>query len=116
MDKLKALGNSLETLSLLVDFEMFRDLLETNLYNVSRDSQADARSFDVILMFKIMFLQRFYGLSDESVEYQIKAGKEKNSGKKNHIKMSQRYRCRMDCEKRHSLLWLQESYKSGQQE
>ena len=55
LDKLKALGNPLETLSLLIDFEMFRDLLETNLYNVGRDSQADARSFDVILMFKIMF-------------------------------------------------------------
>lgn len=72
LDKLKALGNPLETLSLLIDFEMFRDLLETNLYNVGRDSQAGARPFDVILMFKIMFLQRFYGLSDESVEYQIK--------------------------------------------
>lgn len=72
LDKLKALGNPLETLSLVIDFEMFRDLLETNLYNIGRHSQAGARPFDVILMFKIMLLQRFYGLSDEAVEYQIK--------------------------------------------
>lgn len=72
LEKLKALENPLETLSLLIDFGMFRDLLVTNLYNVGRHSRAGARPFDVILMFKIMLLKRFYGLSDESVEYQIK--------------------------------------------
>lgn len=72
LEKLKALGNPLETLSSVIDFEMFRDLLETNLYNVGQHSKAGARPFDVILMFKIMLLQRFYNLGDESIEYQIK--------------------------------------------
>ncbi|KAA6326529.1 hypothetical protein EZS27_024379, partial [termite gut metagenome] len=32
---------------------------------------AGAKIYDVLMMFKIMFLQRYYNLSDEQAEYQL---------------------------------------------
>ncbi len=68
--KLTSLGNPLERLLKAVDFEMFRETLETGLYK-KRMTNAGARPYDPVLMFKVLVLQRMYNLSDEQTEYQI---------------------------------------------
>lgn len=70
-EHLSKMGNPLEALNKVIDFEMFRETLETNLLNRSKKSNAGAKPFDVLLLFKILILQRYYGLSDKQVEYQI---------------------------------------------
>lgn len=71
IDKLSEIGNPLEKIGLIVDFEMFRGTLEAGVLNTEKKSNAGAKPFDVVLMFKILILQRYYGLGDTQVEYQI---------------------------------------------
>ena len=68
---LSAMGNPLEQLTALVDFEMFRPELEEILVKKDCKSAAGRPQFDVVLMFKVIFLQRYYGLGDEQIQYQI---------------------------------------------
>ena len=56
----------------MIDFEKFRTILESKLQTTELKSNAGRRPVDPVLMFKVMFVQRLYGLSDEQVEYQIK--------------------------------------------
>ena len=70
-DKLSEIGNPLESILQVVDFELFRSTLEFKLLNTDKKSNAGAKPFDVVLMFKILILQRYYGLGDKQVEYQI---------------------------------------------
>ncbi len=67
--KLTSSGNPPERLPEAVDFEMFRGTLETGLYK-ERMTNAGARPYDPVLMFKVLVLQRMYNLSDEQTEYQ----------------------------------------------
>ena len=46
-------------------------MLEYKLLNTNKKNNAGAKPFDVVLMFKILILQRYYGLGDTHVEYQI---------------------------------------------
>ena len=69
--KLSTIGNPLEKISSVVDFEMFRPLLESKLLNTNNKSKAGAKPYDVVMMFKILILQRYYGLGDSQIEYQI---------------------------------------------
>jgi len=69
--KLSTIGNPLELINEVVDFEIFRNLLESKLLNADKKSNAGAKPYDVVLMFKIMILQRYYGLGDTQIEYQI---------------------------------------------
>ncbi|EGN56194.1 LOW QUALITY PROTEIN: transposase, IS4 family [Hallella multisaccharivorax DSM 17128] len=71
LDALSKLGNPLERLSKLVDFEMFRPILEEALLTKECKSQAGRKPIDVVLMFKVIFLQRYYGLGDHQIEFQI---------------------------------------------
>jgi len=71
LSKLSVKGNPLERLSKVIDFEMFRDLLESRLLNVNKKSNAGCKPYDVLMMFKLIILQRYYGLGDEQIEYQI---------------------------------------------
>ena len=71
LEKLSKLGNPLEKLHKVIDFEMFRPELEENLLNPNKKSNAGCKPHDVVLMFKIILLKRFYNLSDEQAEYQI---------------------------------------------
>lgn len=71
VEKLKKIGNPLEKISAVIDFEMFRNTLENKLLNPCKKNNAGAKPFDVVLMFKILILQRYYGLGDKQVEYQI---------------------------------------------
>ncbi|MCP5064781.1 MAG: IS5 family transposase [Ignavibacteriae bacterium] len=70
-ERLSLLGNPLEAISKVIDFEMFRDSLEAKLLNTNKKNNAGAKPYDVVLLFKILILQRYYGLGDSQVEYQI---------------------------------------------
>ena len=70
LSKLTKLGDPLEKLSQGIDFEMFRNILETGLEKVVK-GKGGRRPFDYVMMFKILILQRYYNLSDDQVEFQI---------------------------------------------
>jgi len=70
-ERLSAMGNPLESISKVIDFEFFRDSLESKLLNTNKKNNAGAKPYDVVLLFKILILQRYYGLGDSQVEYQI---------------------------------------------
>jgi len=69
--KLTKLGNPLERLHKVIDFEMFRKDLETNMMNQNKKNSSGCKPYDVVMMFKIILIKRFYNLSDEQAEYQI---------------------------------------------
>ena len=69
LQRLSKLGDSLEKLK-IIDFEVFRPLLE-NAFRKERKSNAGRPPFDVVMMFKILVLQRLFNLSDDQTEYQI---------------------------------------------
>jgi len=71
IERLSEIGNPLEAISKVIDFEMFRSTIEDKLLNTNKKSNAGAKPFDVVMMFKIIILQRYYGLWDKQVEYQI---------------------------------------------
>ena len=69
LQRLSELGDSLEKLN-VIDFESFRPLLE-KVNCKERKSKAGRPSYDVVMMFKILVLQRLFNLSDDQTEYQI---------------------------------------------
>ena len=71
IEALSQMGNPLEQLVKLVDFEMFRSTLEDVLVKKECKTQAGRPQIDVVLMFKVLFLQRYYGLGDRQIQYQI---------------------------------------------
>lgn len=68
--KLTKLKDPLEVLKLHIDFEIFRPQLAA-VFSKDRKSAAGRKAYDVVLMFKILILQRLYNLSDEQAEFQI---------------------------------------------
>jgi len=58
-------------LNSVIDWEMFRPLLDASFAKEAK-GLGGRPSFDKILMFKILVLQRYYNLSDEQTEFQIK--------------------------------------------
>ena len=50
---------------------MFRFDLESNMLTHEKESKTGCKPYDVVMMFKIILLKRFYNLSDEQAEYQI---------------------------------------------
>ncbi len=69
--KLSAIGNPFEKICDVVDFKMLRETLEAGLLNKNKKNNAGAKPYDVVMMSKIIILQRYYGLEDKQVEYQI---------------------------------------------
>jgi IS5 family transposase len=70
-ERLSEIGNPLAAISKAVDFEIFRTTLESKLQKSDKRSNAGARPYDYVMMFKIIILQRYYGLGDKQIEYQI---------------------------------------------
>lgn len=70
-ENLSAMGNPLERLAQVIDFEMFRESLEDTFLNKAKKNNAGAKPYDVVMMFKIMVIKHYYNLSDHQVEYQI---------------------------------------------
>ncbi len=69
LEELSSRPNALDRLNQVVHWEQFRPLL-TKL--IAKPGAPTGRPrFDVVLMFKILVLQRTYGLSDEQVELQV---------------------------------------------
>lgn len=57
-------------LNQIVPWEMFRPLLN-QVHEKPRKSNAGRKSIDVMLMFKLLILQKLYNISDEELEYQV---------------------------------------------
>lgn len=70
-EKLSVIGNPLEMIQDVIDFEIFREILEDGVLTKEKKSPAGAKPYDVVMMFKILILQRYYGLGDTQLEYQI---------------------------------------------
>ena len=71
VSELMKLGNPLALLNEIVDFNVFRPTLEEALVNRNRKNNAGRKPLDPVFVFKVLVLQRLYGLSDEQTEYQI---------------------------------------------
>lgn len=65
------MGNPLEKLCKLIDFELFRSLLEQKLMTNEKNNNAGAKPFDYVMMFKVITLQRYFGLGNKLVRQQI---------------------------------------------
>jgi len=61
----------LDRLLSMVDFEGFREALESPLM-VEPRAPGGRPAFDSVLMFKVLVLQRLHGLSDDQAEFQVK--------------------------------------------
>lgn len=71
LDKLSRQSDPLVKLQKHIDFEFFRKPLTDHLDSGKDKSQGGRPSFDYLMMFKILILQRYYNLSDDSTEYAI---------------------------------------------
>ena len=69
-EKLNKTGDPLVKLNKVIQWESFREALE-NVRVREKKSNAGAKPYDVVLMFKVLILQSLYNLSDEAIEYQI---------------------------------------------
>ena len=70
LEKISKLGDQLEKLNKVIDWEQFRSILD-EAFEKENKGPGGRPSFDKILMFKILILQRLYNLSDEQIEFQI---------------------------------------------
>jgi len=69
--QLSKLGDPLDKLRKVIDFEIFREELESNMLNHDKKSNSGCKPYDVVMMFKIMLIKRIYDLSDERAEFEI---------------------------------------------
>jgi IS5 family transposase len=63
-------GDPLERLNAIIDWEIFRSILE-RIDDKERKSSAGRKPTCRILMFKLLILQRLHNLSDERLQYQV---------------------------------------------
>jgi len=69
-EDLKKKPTSLDKLIDRIDWESFRNSLEVHLgYAHSKDG--GRLPFDPVFMFKVIVLQKYYGLSEEETEFQV---------------------------------------------
>jgi IS5 family transposase len=71
LDKLSVQSDPLMKLRGHIDFEIFRKPLADYFEKGKDRSQGGRPSFDYVMMFKILILQRYYNLSDDNTEYAI---------------------------------------------
>jgi IS5 family transposase len=72
--RLSQLGDPLQKLAEIIDFESFRSLLEDSYSKQKqegKDSKSGRKPLDRVMMFKIIILQRLYNLSDLQMEFQL---------------------------------------------
>lgn len=68
--KLSELGDNLEQLNQIINWEFFRATLERAVRKEAKGPGGRPR-FDVVMMFKTLVLARLFNLSDDQIEYQI---------------------------------------------
>jgi transposase, IS5 family len=71
LESLSKMGDPLELLQKLIQWEEFRPILEP-IRKKERKSNAGRKPFDLVFMFKVLILQTLYNLADEALEYQIR--------------------------------------------
>jgi IS5 family transposase len=71
LEKINAHQPPLNKLDKVIEWEMFRTPIEEALY-VEPKAPGGRPPFDRLMMFKILILQKYYNLSDEQTEFQIK--------------------------------------------
>ena len=71
LEKLSKKQDPLEKLGTHIDFEFFRKPLEAFFDKDVDRSKGGRPAYDYVMMFKILILQRYYNLSDDSIEYAI---------------------------------------------
>lgn len=71
LEKINQHQPALNKLDKIIEWEMFRSPIEEALY-VEPKGVGGRPSYDRVMMFKILILQRYYNLSDEQTEFQIK--------------------------------------------
>lgn len=71
MEKISKLGDPLEVLNKVIDWKIFRNVLNKAVCRKENTQKGGRPSYDVVMMFKILVLQRLYNLSDDQTEYQI---------------------------------------------
>lgn len=72
LDALIQKNDPLAELESYIDFEMFRPVLEAAANKVEHKGPGGRPRWDLLLMFKVLVLQRIYNLSDEKAEYHIR--------------------------------------------
>lgn len=70
VDALKQQGYPLDKLNQRIDWEEFREELSKAFYNPSKGPGGRPR-FDIVFMYKVLLIQRYYNLSDDQLEFQI---------------------------------------------
>ena len=71
MEKISKIGDPLEMLNKVIKWEMFRTILKNAVVRKGTTNKGGRPPYDVVMMFKILVLQRLYNLSDDQTEYQI---------------------------------------------
>jgi IS5 family transposase len=71
LEKLSKKQDPLERLNGHINFEYFRKPLENALPPSADNSKGGRPAYDLVLMFKILILQRYYNVSDDAIEYAI---------------------------------------------
>ena len=51
-ERLSTIGNSLESISKVIEFEMFRESLKNKLLNTNKKINAGAKPYDVVMLLK----------------------------------------------------------------
>ena len=69
--KLEEFRDPLDLLTRVIDFEMFRPLLEEYCVNKEKLSHAGAKPYDVVFMFKILIIKELYNLSYLETRFHI---------------------------------------------
>jgi transposase, IS5 family len=67
--RLNKLNNPLEKFKTIIEWEIFREDLESMYKN--ENGKGGRPPYDPVIMFKIIFLQRLYNLSDEQMEFHL---------------------------------------------
>ena len=70
VEQLAAKPTALDQLNQCIDWSRFESVLKSNL-NYKERSKGGRRPYAVLLMFKVLILQKYYNLSEEDTEFQI---------------------------------------------
>jgi len=70
LDRISELGDPLERLNKAIDWSLFSATLNKHLRTEALGPEG-IPSFDYVMMFKILILQEYFGLSDERLEFEI---------------------------------------------
>jgi transposase, IS5 family len=70
LERISQLGDPLEKLNATIDWEVFRYLLDKALVKEAK-GPGGRPNYDYVMMFKILILQEYFGLSDAQMEFQI---------------------------------------------